>query len=637
MQAIWSEITKYLPGQVKDQLPEVIDDTRQKFNDLNTWLISRQQSAVTEASFTSNPQKLVHALLACLTTLEVNSPKKFIARITAFRLRVQELIPSLLQLANCDTQGATSQAGPIVAELTRLSLDAEQLFLDIFRHFRWRKLALRLSAWLPLALTAASLLWLTFRGGMELTSAVVFFPYSSATDQPSPNTVLRLSEENLDEFMEQFSLFYFNRPNKFAAMIFEQESPSAPLLVSIVEDTNFPAGSRFRPDPICRLKLDLLELSQLREHVISTVGVDAKLTRAGVFPWHRLQTNPQLELETNHYGPSGSMFIKNWGIGPACDVNCTLVTESGLELSVAQFDAILHFAEWEYQGLKGATDICACPVLVPPPRHEIVEFDEDREEHLPSTLSGLSRDSSQIQTAIPVFFRLEGKPIEVNENIHFEHNEQWFEIITTFPRLSQVTTVSWREPLHVKIDYHCLKGVRRLTQKLIEPIPDRVFFVRREGLGIRDPRSPPEMTGGSAPAAAPSMYGFLDRLAPLFFTGDSDHKGVDHIKVDSEIDVRLLDERGHATQINHIDKTLNPRGTTGIYLKLKGIQTGIYEVTVTVDGHMVGGIGIETLVPDRLRFQRDPKWENFSAHIAEDTKAEIDRLKKYFTAWYGEQ
>jgi hypothetical protein len=222
-----------------------------------------------------------------------------------------------------------------------------------------------------------------------------------------------------------------------------------------------------------------------------------------------------------------------------------------------------------------------------------------------------------------MYVRLEVPPAQPANYEEFQHEGQWYRTINAVEQLRQHTEVFLNEDIKLFVEYESLEG-HKYELRQTEPAPFGWCFYRRvESLLEFDPRRVRQAPHKSRPTnAAPAPTGALDLFAKHFAPPPYEPKGVDHVTLETEVDLTGVREGEEVGQIVMADKFLNPSGTICVYAKLYGHRTGRWKTRISIDGEEIDVLTFDAFVPEVMQFPNTPP----------DQYAEIERLRAHFRA-----
>lgn len=594
-------------------------------------------------------------------TLPIKSRTRFIE----FQREYESVIVSLGELtANLDF--------PAPNEI-RMRLASLSPQLDEFEGKSTRSSSLRrwLIAGTSVCLLIAGPTFLFFQywsGDIEPDSFTLLFPaapygrHSVIASSSFASEQHGISVPERDEFMMEFSRFYFGHPNNFLDQNYEHLSPrkipssevqhlpgssngmpmaapepateaarSAPVAAppppesAISESGAAPASSEntlpkvagdsptsappapnhkgpsveknvtvdaqtMQRERAYRWKI-LLRNSSLRSpRYVSSVRETIELVKEEPFPWTELRFAPILKLRCT----KGKMLVEppyleflNEGLGPAIAMNWRVTANKDVSISEGtQFLLggrrlgriwLMDSRDWGFVHVQkgGAAQRDEVLLHEGTPAYQVVE-------RLPAGVP-----ASNIETEKSPCFPL---PLSMRtEKPFIKFGEKYLKRIRTIKELNEISEVVSK--VHAELEYEDMKGdKRKITEDVRLPNEIRIFKWNEKLY-----RAP----SCAAPAAsAPLYFALANAFSPLpVKTTDRDA-----LITNFDLDLSNLLPTARVTEATQFDANLAPLGHIAIFTTARCMRSGIYEITVDVNGDEEMKFRVRTLNPELRKF-----------------------------------
>jgi hypothetical protein len=304
-----------------------------------------------------------------------------------------------------------------------------------------------------------------------------------------------------------------------------------------------------------RMRVTMRNPTRADPLLIGTVTLRRRFTPRP-FDWLRVDDMPRLRLTQNRT----RLTVSDDGNGPSLDVHYA-VTSNGLTL-------LTGAAKMIYHGEETASLLTTTPTVL---QRHVTTGRLDRPLYR-ATAPGEAR----------------GQELCAG---------RWFEVVDTVPRLSQLAAVAYHTDSRFVATYESL---RRKHLRLDEPVtlPSDIVYLRRTPVllesnpCIPEPPEPPPVPQPSPPAVAPPPPPF-ELVAPK------------DISEPQLIIATVKMDLVHDEQVTIApEQILKPGGYLHLRIDCTNPQNGTYAIDVLVNGDVARHVDVETLRPDRFRFDR---------------------------------
>jgi hypothetical protein len=618
---VWKDLLAVLPGTAAETAESAAGRVSAKLDEL---LAAVEAVAVSEEAQARQALLRLEWRASAFSLAPLDAfvrvvPRAFQERAEALRERVQATLEQLVTLA----RGGPSELAAVRPALLSLRRDLDSLAGRIQKEAR-RARSLRATVLLvPSLLGAMSAAYLRSDRGLRLVRIEASAPAAAYAAVESSDGVLAPRPEYLDEFMREFSKFYFGHPSQFESIYYDREKDSridrdgkpdkdSKQDKDGTRDKEGRADRDSRSDaegkPVRRRtvqhKLSLRNASHGEVSYLSSVEAVVEATGPAAFPWSRLTVTPQVAVQQEEPARHRSLLVKSDGIGPALELSFSLTAKSGLEVVRATLP-LLH---------RGTAPLLA------------------------ATAPGIAAQPLQ-DGAIspPLYLRLARPPagpaphvLEVKADSGSGECEPrpadygFYEEISTVERLRQLTAAVHAEPWTLELRYASLKGEPAVVR--LDGVFDgsEVFYRSLPTLLAYDPRCArgAERGGGGVGAMPDLLDSPLGDLAMLFVheRATAQPRGIDLLSARLGLDLFKVPAGSRVAAADPLDGFLNPQGVLSVYLTMNMPASLRYAVTLRVNGQPAARYSFDGLVPEFLTFE------------SEGPARAIARLRKVFGA-----
>lgn len=498
-------------------------------------------------------------------TVAREAPEALRAEATALRASLEETLRalSLAALGDADVKPLRRDLVALRELLARIDRAHEE---------RAERGAKRKRALLLLPTVAAALAgaWLGVDRGLRVERVVGLSP---AGEFENVHGTLRPRREYREQFIREFSRYYFGHPSRFEALYYNHTQPSARRVVEH--------------------KVSLRNATRRRVRYVTAVEAEVALERGAGFPWHELTVTPRVVTRQSERDDLRTLVAVSEGVGPALDLSWTLEA-SGMTLA---------------RGTRGILHREAQRVMP-----------EDDPRVGERTVRGGRIDP-------PLYWQLSGAPEAQGDPRYQEARgcegfpDGWYEEITDPSRLRALTTMAHDAPWRLTLRYSGLRGRPEVLRAEGDRALTRLYFQRRAALHERAPCAPlpADRDGDPGPGDSTSM---LQDLA-MRFAGDRappQPQGVDLLQARLGIELLGAPLGARVASSVSMDGFLNPQGILAVSLHYNMPGPYRHAVTIRVDGEVVGRYRFEDLAPEFMRFSE------------EGPEAAVARLRRVFGA-----
>ena len=409
---------------------------------------------------------------------------------------------------------------------------------------------------LPIVLSYFLALYLRDQGGLELEHEEVIHPIGFYQMDDGEQTVFKLTDAYTSRFWNSFPPYYFTpsytRTPDTSTFFFDQEN-------AFIET-----------------KLILKNTSSSFNQMISTLHVEISKTEEPGFPWHELNTTPELERVTDE-----EFFeIRNVGAAPALDP----------ELIYSLSDSVSKRMSFD-------------PLYA----------DESINEYIIPELEDYElADINYNDNTLDEFFYVHHQsPTQPEEQTFETINGATFRVIQTPDDLKSVTEVIETNQLNMNFKYTSVKQEAFDMNWQLKLDSTLYYFNHSDNLLTRweaenyadldtyEPMYPDTAEDG--------VVDFVDKMLEDAYTALGNEpefhpEGVSLISEKITVDVHDLALGDVRSGFVNPDQILNPDGYVIIYLKLKKPTHGTYKIAVKANSEDVSEVYLETLIPEETEF-----------------------------------
>ena len=306
---VWKDLLAVLPGTAAETAESAAGRVSAKLDEL---LAAVEAVAVSEEAQARQALLRLEWRASAFSLAPLDAfvrvvPRAFQERAKALRERVQATLEQLVTLA----RGGPSELAAVRPALLSLRRDLDSLAGRIQKEAR-RARSLRATVLLvPSLLGAMSAAYLRSDRGLRLVRIEASAPAAAYAAVESSDGVLAPRPEYLDEFMREFSKFYFGNPSQFESIYYDREKDSridrdgkpdkdSKQDKDGTRDKEGRADRDSRSDaegkPVRRRtvqhKLSLRNASHGEVSYLSSVEAVVEATGPAAFPWSRLIVMP---------------------------------------------------------------------------------------------------------------------------------------------------------------------------------------------------------------------------------------------------------------------------------------------------------------------------------------------------------
>lgn len=444
------------------------------------------------------------------------------------------------------------------------------------------------------AVTGLAGFWVRGDRGLHLESVAMIEPagvYQGLSSVDSDDVHVVHREEWLREYMEEFSLEYFGRENRWNRM--QRLDPPFSSEVHV---------------PLFELQSVLRNESHGETLLISHVEAIVVATAAAVFPWARLDVTTDVTWNLDTETLDGSSLGTD-SLGPAIDLAYRVQ-----DLGSVRF------------GVTG--DVVSSRVFY---RSEVFPLRSTREQQtdgpdpdraalleLPAAADGRLVDPFFLRLAeapaepgpqhieVPAF---DGRVDGVGEHQR-EYDVGWFERIETEQRLAEVTAVQQGGAVIVQARWRSLKDERR-EEAFERPLAaDRLYLDPADELLEFDP-APLEYDSGYADNdrdGIPDVAdGFPGSIVELLAGEDAlaELEGEQLVLVQLRVDARPLVLGASVSDAAAPNEFLAPQGALVIRLKVDGPHAFRHTIQLRVSGDTLSTVSFDVHIPEWTGFDQE--------------------------------
>jgi hypothetical protein len=381
--------------------------------------------------------------------------------------------------------------------------------------------------------------------------------------------------EYLDDFMREFSKFYFGHPNQFQSIYFDKPKDDKPTQRRTLLH-----------------KISLRNSSHGLVKYISTVDAVVDAQGESEFPWRRLTVTPKVSAQSGSAGGSAPPKMKSEGIGPALDFQWVWKAGSGLVISTGK-RAVFHREE-----ITAGRDVEVGERAVQ--AGSFVEPLYWKLERAPGSVDA----GRYLQVGPPA----SGAPRSKDCPPPHESAYGWYEILKTPAQMRAWTATGFDEASTLEMRHRALDRSDVTTSQLpIRLGNDLAYYQRNDRLLVRDPRCGEPGSSDSDSLVDPLDGWPNERLALLLADEKSvaQPKGVDLLTVRLGIDLWQVPSGRRVAASTDLDGFLNPQGILAVSLTLNMPARLRYRVTLRVNGQPAATYHFAGLVPEHLDFHTE--------------------------------
>lgn len=613
---VWKDLLAVLPGTAAESAESAAGRVSAKLDEL---------LAAVEAVAVSGEDQARQALvrlewrasafsLAPLDAFVRVVPRAFQERAEALRERARET----LELIVTQARGGPSELAAVRPAVISLRAELDALTGRIQKEAR-RARSLRATVLLvPSLLGAMSAAYLRSDRGLRLVRIEASAPAAAYTAVESSDGVLAPRPDYLDDFMREFSKYYFGHPSQFESLYYDREKDSRADR-SGKQDKDGKQDNESRPDKdrdkdkeasadkdgradpedkqlhrrTVQHKLSLRNASHGEVSYLSSVEAVVEATGPAAFPWQRLTVTPHLAARQEEPGRHRSLLVQSDGIGPALELAWSITAKSGLEVVHATLP-LLHRGTAPLFAAT-APGVAAQPMqegAISPPLYLRVARPSAAPE--PAHVIEVKADSGSGEC--------EPRPADYG----------FYEEIRTPARLRQLTPTVYDEPWTLELRAASLKGETETLRLLGVFDGSEVLYRTQPALLSYDPRCArgSERGGGGGGVPIPDMLDSpLGDLAMLFAheRATAQPRGVDLLTARLGLDLLKVPAGSRVAAADPLDGFLNPQGVLSVYLTLNMPGSLRYAVTLRVNGQPAARYSFDGLVPEFLTFEAEGK------------------------------
>ena len=380
---------------------------------------------------------------------------------------------------------------------------------------------------------------------------------------------------NLDEFMLEFSKFYFNNVDCGCVSSNHNNRFGEIFLEAAKEDLKNPLD--VPPAPHQRIKVVLKNGSFWNTRFISSIETRVQLLEPLEFPWNKLTVTPSICI--SHLDGCPNIFLHSVGIGPAVNLSWTLKNDSGTVLYKGK--------RWIVNEL-GFIDLTSPGETV----HNRVVNEETREFFE------------------PLYLEVSKAKDNIDKDDFIGPDNKRYKIIRTPSQLSDITKTFSGNNFILMIAYQSIRGESYDT-KFTGKLPNDIIYYATAPKLLEQKPGTTVNPGEELCTYQPCCKRLADVLVAAFIPPAPQPEGVNLLTHELKINVSNLFQKRQRVASVTCDRFLNPGGRVVLYLDLINARTGKYEILVKVDGKEIHKFTLNTLVPDKLKFplEREKQWK----------------------------
>lgn len=381
--------------------------------------------------------------------------------------------------------------------------------------------------------------------------------------------------EYLDDFMREFSKFYFGHPSQFESIYFDKPKDGKPTQRRTLQH-----------------KISLRNGSHGLVKYISAVDAVVDVQGEAEFPWRRLTVTPKVSAESGSAGGSAPPKMKSEGIGPALDFQWEWKAGSGLMISTGK-RAVFHREEiTAVRDVEVSERAVQAGAFVAPLYWKL--------ERAPGTADA----GRYLQVGSPA----SGAPRAKDCPPPHESAYGWYEIVKTPAQLRAWTATGFDEASTLELRYRALDRSDDTRSRVpIRLGNELAYYQRNDRLLERDPRCSEPASTDSDNLIDPVDSWPAERLALLLADDKSvaQPKGVDLLTARLGIDLWQAPTGRRLVASTDLDGFLNPQGILAVSLTLNMPARLRYRVTLRVNGQPAATYHFAGLVPEHLDFHTE--------------------------------
>lgn len=615
---VWKELLAMLPGSAAEAAEAAAERVSAKLDEL--------LAAVEEVAVGIEEDLSRQALIrlewrassfspAMLDSLWRAAPRPLQDEARALRDRLRHALDLIATTARSSARDLLALRPELLALHIDLGAFLWRLHKDARRVRRLRTLALLV----PSLLAAASAAYLRSDRGLQLVRIEGTAPPAAYLALTSSDGVLAPRQDYLDDFMREFSKFYFGHPNQFESLYYAQEpevrrpdgkrgrkddrknetrqdarpeSDSPPNTTDTPSTTDTP-NTPDTPDAeakpsrrrILQHKLSLRNASHGEVSYISSVEAVVEAAGPAPFPWQLLTVTPHLRVQAEEPARYRNLMVHSDGIGPAVELTGTVKANSGLEV-IRWTLPLLHRDRFAFFSMT-APGVSVQPMqggAISPPLYL----------RLPRPPDGAQAARAfEVKESGPDSGECEPRPADYG----------WYEEIRTPARLSEVTQVAYDGPWALELHYASLRGDADVIKLSGAFDGSEVYYRVTPALLGYDPRCPRPAERGAG-GLADLVTGSLGEAAMVFAQDRAlaQPRGVDLLTSRLGADLFNVPVGSRVAAADPLDGFLNPQGVLAVYLTLNMPAALHYIVTLRVNGQPAARYRFDGLVPEFRSF-----------------------------------